>query len=108
MSKTVSMQNLQLGKGSHHEGVLSGAPRLAGLPGFAGALIPLEQAHELYEQVRQSPEGFVLERLLDAMQVDLQVPASDVERIPKNGPVIVVANHPYGVLDGAALATLLT
>src|SRR5262249_6536314 len=50
----------------------------------------------------------VLERLLDAMHVDLQVPASDVERIPKNGPVVVVANHPYGMLDGAALATLLT
>ena len=102
------MQNLQLGKGLHREGVLSSATALAGLPGFAGAFVPLERAHDLYEQVRQSPEGFVLERLLEQMNVELQVPASDVEHIPKSGPVVVVANHPYGMLDGAALATLLS
>jgi len=71
-------------------------------------LLPLERAHELYERVRQSSGGFVLERLLEEMDVELEVPAADLERVPKKGPVVVVANHPYGMLDGAVLATLLT
>jgi putative hemolysin len=102
------MPNLQLGRGTHNPGVLADAPALAGVPGFARVLIPLRQAHELYERVRRSPEGFVPERLLAEMDVELEIPASDLERVPKKGPVVVVANHPYGMLDGAALATLLT
>jgi putative hemolysin len=89
-------------------GVLANAPALAGLPRFAEKLLPLEQAHRLYERVLKSAEGFVLENLLREMNVDLWVGAADVERIPKKGPLVVVANHPYGMLDGAVLAVLLS
>ena len=88
-------------------GVLANAPALAGLPRLANKLLPLDQAHELYERVRNSADGFVLENLLREMNVDLRVGAADVQRIPVKGPVVVVANHPYGMLDGAVLAVLL-
>ncbi len=45
-------------------GVLANAPALAGLPRLANKLLPLDQAHELYERVRNSADGFVLENLL--------------------------------------------
>ena len=93
---------------SRDAGVLANAPALAGLPRFAEKLLPLKQAHELYERARGPGDDRVLENLLSEMDIDLRVEASDVERIPQKGPVVVVANHPYGMLDGAVLAVLLS
>jgi putative hemolysin len=88
-------------------GVLGGAPFLAGMPPFASRLLPLKEAHELYQRARSRSGSFILENLLREMEVDLQVDAADLHRIPKSGPVVVVANHPYGMLDGAVLGALL-
>jgi putative hemolysin len=81
--------------------------RVAQFPGLAGKLAPVSKVTELYRRVQQSPEGFRLQSLLAEMRVDLRVAASDEERIPARGPVVVMANHPYGVLDGAILTVLL-
>jgi putative hemolysin len=83
-------------------------PLLPGLPGFAGKLIPMGQARELYQRVSTAPPGFWLQALLAEMKVKLEVQAADLERIPVKGPLVAVANHPFGVLDGAALAVLLS
>jgi putative hemolysin len=83
-------------------------PHFPGLPGFAGKFIPTEQANDLYERVRSAPQGFRLEALLAEMKIKLDVQPIDVERIPVKGPLVAVANHPFGVLDGAALAVLLS
>jgi putative hemolysin len=67
----------------------------------------MEQARELYQRVRLAPQGFRLEALLAEMKIKLDVQATDLDRIPVKGPLVAVANHPFGVLDGAALAVLL-
>lgn len=100
--------------GSHadetREPVLS---RVAGLPGFAGQRLaakftPVGRVRDLYRRVQESPDGFTLENLLSAMRIRLRVDAADEVRVPASGPAVVVANHPYGVLDGAILTALLT
>ena len=82
--------------------------RVAEFPGFAGKVAPVGKVRDLYRRVQQSPEGFRLENLLAEMRVRLQVGEADQARIPATGPVVVVANHPYGMLDGAILTVLLT
>ncbi|MFY9904562.1 MAG: GNAT family N-acyltransferase [Terriglobales bacterium] len=87
---------------------LTDLPLVPGLPGFAGKFIPLEQARELYQRVRQAPQGFQLGALLQEMNVKLEVQPADLDRIPAKGPLVAVANHPFGVLDGVALTVLLS
>lgn len=82
--------------------------RVADFPGLAAKLAPVGKVRDLYRRVRQSPEGFQLESMLEEMRVGLRLDAADQARIPTSGPVVVVANHPYGMLDGAILTVLLT
>ncbi len=89
-------------------GVLSGPPFLEGLPPFTEKFIPMEQARDLYRRVRSAPPGFRLEALLAEMKVRLDVQSADLGHIPAKGALVAVANHPFGVLDGAALAALLS
>ena len=47
------------------------------------------------------------EALLAGAGVRLTTPDAQIARLPASGPVIVVANHPRGVLDGLVLAALV-
>src|SRR5258708_1220275 len=82
--------------------------RVAQFPGLAGKLAPVGKVRDLYRRVQRSPEGFRLEGLLAEMRIELRLHSADRARIPVTGPVVVVANHPYGVLDGTLLTVLLT
>src|SRR5581483_1382499 len=65
------------------------------------------QLNGLYTKVRQKECGNILENLLNELQVKMNVTPEDLARIPKTGPVVVVCNHPFGILDGAMIPTML-
>ncbi len=46
-------------------------------------------------------------KTLRVMGVQFEVDSASFERIPKEGPLIVIANHPFGGVDGVVLGAML-
>ena len=75
---------------------------------------PLEKLlglHELEHKYRElasseNPRGFI-SHALSKLDVSYSVSQEDLRRIPQDGPLVVVANHPYGGLDGLILGDIL-
>ncbi|MGD0002418.1 MAG: glycerol acyltransferase, partial [Bryobacteraceae bacterium] len=79
-------------------------PLLAPMTGALSKLLKLEYLDRLCDETRRSAGG--LEFIGDFFQrlcISLDVSDDDLERIPKKGPVVAVANHPFGMVEGAAV-----
>jgi putative hemolysin len=63
----------------------------------------------LYEQHQRQPragESF-WSAAVRRLRLDVRYDASKLAGLPRTGPLVIVANHPYGVLDGLVIAWLV-
>lgn len=75
--------------------------------GIASRFLPWKRLDELTARLDRDSHGSVFSRLLRALDVNCNVSGTDIERIPASGGLMVVANHPFGILDGVILADIL-
>lgn len=45
----------------------------------------------------------MVEHVLEHLQIRCALPEHELEQIPEHGPLVIIANHPTGTLDGLAL-----
>lgn len=68
----------------------------------------LDEAEQTYHALQaMGSDRPISDRLLQHLGVTYRVAERDLKQIPRKGPVLVVANHPYGILESAVLATVL-
>src|SRR5262245_43773374 len=67
----------------------------------------IDEIARIYGILQSMGDRPIAERLLDLLSVRCAVTDADYMRIPQKGATILSANHPFGILDGAVLATLL-
>ncbi|WP_068596800.1 lysophospholipid acyltransferase family protein [Vaginella massiliensis] len=60
----------------------------------------LNVLNAIYDRGKHLEADQFLDYLLDDIDVDYEIHAEDLSRIPKTGPFILLSNHPLGALDG--------
>ncbi len=73
---------------------------------LTGKLTILRLVREFERRGAPQGQGF-WRAALDVMGIDLLTPQAQLDLIPKKGPVIVVSNHPHGMVDGMIFADLI-
>ncbi len=81
---------------------------IAGAQPLIKKFLQVDRLTALYDEARSSArEQPVWEHLLDTLDVAYSVDARELDSIPREGPLVAVANHPFGMIEGTILAALL-
>ena len=86
--------------------------RIPGIPGSIVAamgmkIAGLDKLNELYDSLEKYHGVEFADKLLESLDITLDVNTKALENIPKEGRVIITSNHPFGGLDGFASLSIL-
>lgn len=67
----------------------------------------IDKVNELYDDICNEEGLGSVDRLFKTLDVEIEFDKEQLARIPKEGPFIIVANHPFGALDGLAMIKII-
>lgn len=70
-------------------------------------LLKIRATNQLYDDSRGNPSDSFFQSVLQNLGVRYRYSSQEAARIPPEGPVFVISNHPFGGLDGIILGDLL-
>lgn len=91
---------------SHSAETKAGRALIRSVENLTGRIKLIKQAQG-YEQEVNAGRDF-WDVMVERYRLSLELIAGSLDNIPKEGPVIVIANHPYGILDGLMLGHILS
>jgi putative hemolysin len=78
---------------------------------FRAPIERISGLHSLKSAYEELPDGLseleFVKASLAQMNITVEVAGGSLDSIPKTGPVVLVANHPFGGIEGVVLADLL-
>lgn len=74
---------------------------------FFSALIGINYLDKKYSEIVSVSNDNFVEQALQTLNVSVILSESDLARIPKNGGAIIVANHPFGGIEGLFVSSIL-
>ncbi len=90
------------------ERLLAATP-LYGIGRIAEKLLMLDRLDEAYSAARHSTGGGeFFASLLDRLDIHYECSDDELRRIPAEGPVVLVCNHPFGLAEAPVIFSLLT
>ena len=89
-------------------GRLFGGRMSSRFSGLASSFLRFSHLNDVYHQsesriLEDEGDDSIFEATLETLGSHLEISEEDLDRIPEEGPLLVVANHPLGGLDGLAL-----
>lgn len=80
--------------------------------GFTAPLImkafKIDKLNDLYEKIEDKEGLEFIDAAFEELNISYQISDDNLANIPKEGPFILVANHPYGFLDGLLMMRIIT
>jgi putative hemolysin len=70
-------------------------------------LLRIDEINKLYKSNEELKDFDFINSILDDLEIKCSIDEKDFSNIPKEGSFIVLANHPYGGIDGLILMKLI-
>ena len=74
---------------------------------FLYSALQLRDLQDLYTRARGTSHATLSRAVLELLNIRIQLPPPHLARFPRTGAVVIVANHPFGLLDGLVLDAVL-
>jgi len=71
-------------------------------------MFSFDKMNQVYEEVETFDGNEMTKKYLELHDIQITTDYSQLENIPKSGGLIIVSNHPTGILDGVILIDLIT
>lgn len=93
--------------------ILQTNPFLAYLGGeslakFIMYVLRFNKLNKIYDQIGDKQGIEFVDALIGLLKTNYECDPNDLKKVPRTGPFIVVANHPFGGLDGILLIKILS
>ena len=81
--------------------------RMPGLASLLMEVMKINEVNETFSKAQHLNGTDFIDKILDILGITIKFNPDELNNIPKNGPFIAIANHPYGGVEGLVLLKLL-